>query len=547
MVTLRPSHPHPIASARPANGLDGFAPVVRSVFSRSRQGRHRIRVAWNPYRSRHQDLGRTGAVRFLPSWRQVAPSSDPLESALPAPVDTAIVEVHAKPDPTPLARELAATDAVLEPTAVHPLTPARQPSPVQPNGSAPATEVIHAATPSAPVADIPVPAAAPILPAERPSHASTRVLHRSRLLPLAHPRDGSSLAALLGFGAKEAAFGGDWANGDRRIAPSDPVDDPWASFPSLSTVTTDLNRRGNTGDTVKLLWDATAELDLGRDLLPNDAAEARLLRSPRRIRWSLVISCALLAILMAATVKVISDLPGHAAEARQDQYAEAAGQLSGTLTPIEQSLHGGGLLSDSGLSVLTSRISSLDSAARTSSRLAFEQLPSAPIIGSDGSVDELMVPKQLLESASLQAIRVGERLDDAMSYSLALSTAFSLPALPGEASPTEVDRIAEQLSLSLAETRLGLTGLPDDPIFGTFRQEAFDTVSALETAQADYVASLRAGDTAAAAEAAISIEESVTIVRDRIRSPLEQVQTWALGQITEIRSTLSDLESLVDG
>ena len=546
MVTLRPGHPHPITSSRPADGLDGFAPLVRSVLSNRRPGRHRIQLAWNPYRSRHQDPYRSGPGRLLPSWGFREPPSERLTSTVPILYETPTTDGTSTADPPPVVHEFSPTDAGLDPTALHPLTPSGQPSAAQPNGSTTETPAVQATTTSLPVADPPIETAAPAPPAERRPQATATMLHRSRLLPLAHPREGSSLATLLGFGAKEAAFGGDWANGNNPIPPNDPVEDPWADFPSLGTVTAELNRRGNTGDTVKLLWDATAELDLGKGLLSADATEARLpLRSPRRIRWSLVVSCTLLAVLMAATVKLISDLPARAAEVRQGQYAEAVGRLSEALTPVEQSLGAGGLLSDSGLSALTGRISTLDAAARASSTLAFEQLPRPPIIGSRQSVDDLIVPKQLLESASLQAIGVGERIHDAMSYSVALSTAFSIPALPAEASPAEVDRVAEQLSFSIAQTRMGLTGLPDDPFFGTFRQEAFDAVSTLETTQADYVASLREGDTAAAAEAGIAIQESITAVRDRIHSPLEQVQTWALGQIIEIRTTLSDLESLV--
>ena len=451
-------------------------------------------------------------------------------------------------EPPPAAREPSPSDAGLESTAVDSLTPAGQPSPYEPNGNAMATRAIQATPSASPVIDTSSRSATTILPVERPAQPSTTVLHRSRLLPFAHPGEGSSLATLLGFGAKEAAFSGDWKKGGRPGPPSDPVDDPWTDFPSLSTVTSELNRRGNTGDAVKLLWDATAEMDMGRGLPAFDDAEVRVpLRSPRRIRWSMVVSYTLLAVLMVATVKVISDLPGREAEARQVQYAEATRQLSDALVPIEQSLGAGGLLSDSGLSTLTSQISRLDGAARASSTLAFEQLPRAPIIGSRLPVDELVVPKQLLESASLQAIGVGERIDDAMSYSLALSTAFSIPALPAEASPTEVDRIAEQLSFSIAETSLALTGLPDDPFFGTFRQQAFDAVSTLEAMQGDYVTALHEGDTAAAAEAGIAIQESITVARDRIRSPLEQVQAWALVQIGEIRTTISDIESAVAG
>jgi hypothetical protein len=319
-------------------------------------------------------------------------------------------------------------------------------------------------------------------------------------------------------------------------------------FPSLSTVTAELNRRGNTGDTVKLLWDATAELDLGRDLLPADPDVNRLpFRSSRRIRWSLVVSCALLMVLMAATVKVISDFPAREAEARQHQYAQATGRLQAAVNPIESTLSAGGLLTDSGLSALTSQISALDTAARSSSTLAFEPLPKPPIIGSSLSVDELVVPKQLLESASLQAVAISERMDDAMSYSLALSNAFSIPALPATAAPEELDLITEELSFTIAESRLILTGLPDDPLFGTFRQQALDAVGMLEAIQADYVTALREGDTDAAARAGTAIAESVSAVRDGIHSPLEEVQAWALGQVVEIRATLSDIESLVEG
>ena len=547
MVTIRPGHPHPIASARPADGLEGFAPLVRSVLSNRRPGRHRIRTAWNPYRPKHQDPGRSGPIRLLPSWVHREPSSEPRASTPPTREQTPAIDVTSNVDSRPIVPEPSRGDSGLEATAVYRHTPAGLPSSSQANGSATATRSIQATTDVGLATDPPIETGVPVRPTKRASQGSTPVLHRSRFLPLAHPREGSSLATLLGFGAKEASFGADWTNGNRANPPSDPVDDPWADFPSLGTVTAELNRRGNTGDTVKLLWDATAEMDLGRGLLSTDAAEARLpLRAPRRIRWSLIISCTLLAVLMAATVKVISDLPEREAEVRQSQYSGAAGRLSEALRPIEQSLGGGGLLSDSGMSTLTSQIGTLDGAARASSTLAFEQLPRPPIIGSSLSVDELVVPKQLLESASLQAIGIGERIGDAMSYSLAVSTAFSVPALPPEVSPTEVDRIAEQLSFSIAESRLALSGLPDDPFFGTFRQQAVDTLDALEVSQADYVAALRERDAAAAAEAGAAIQDSITVIRDRIRSPLEQVQTWALDQIIEIHATLSDIESLLE-
>ena len=547
MVTLRPGHPHPIASAGPANGFDGFARLVRSFVSNRRPGRHRTRMDWNTYRSKHQDAGRSGSARLLPSWGSREPSPEPLTSVLPILDETPDIDGTSTGVPLPVTRDISPKHPDLEPTAVHPVTPAGSPSPSQANGGAAVTQAIHATSSSVAVTDPPIETRAPVRAAQRLSRPSTTMLHRSRLLPLAHPREGSSLATLLGFGSKEATFGGDWTNGNLPKPPNDPVDDPWTNFPSLGTVTAGLDRRGNTGDTVKMLWDATAELDLGGGLLPTDAPEARLpLRSPRRVRWSLVISCTLLAVLMAATIKVISDFPQREAALRHGQYVEATGQLSEALTPIEQSLRAGGLLSDSGLSSLASRVSTLDAAARASSTLAFEQLPRPPIIGSSQSVDELVVPKQLMEAASVQAIGIGERIRDAMSYSVALSTAFSIPALPAEASPSDVDRIAEQLSFSIAETRLALSGLPDDPFFGTFRQHALDTASALEVTHAAYVTALREGDTAAATEAGLAIQESIAVVHDRIESPLEQVQTWALGQVMEIRTALTDIQSLLE-
>ena len=502
---------------------------------------------WNPYRSKHQDQGRSGSARLLPNWSRRERPSEPLVNTLRVRDGTPKTAGTATGDPLPVVLDVSPGYPELEPTAVHPITPARHPSPSRPDGNATVPQAVHATATADAVTDPPIETRAPVLPAQRLMRPSTTMLHRSRLLPLAHPREGSSLAALLGFGAKEATFGGDWTNGNLPNPPKDPIDDPWTDFPSLGTVTAGLDRRGNTGDTVKMLWDATAELDLGKGLLSADAPDARLpLRSPRRIRWSLVVSCTLLAVLMAATIKVISDFPQREAELRHSQYTEVTGQLSEALNPIEQSLRAGGLLSDSGLSSLASRTSTLDAAARAASTLAFEQLPRPPIIGSSQSVDELVAPKQLMETASVQAIGIGERIRDAMSYSVALSTAFSMPALPAEASPPDVDRIAEQLSFSIAETRLALSGLPDDPFFLTFRQQALDTASALEAASAAYVAALREGDTAAANEAGLAIQESITVVHDRIDSPLDQVQTWALGQIIEIRTTLADIQSLLE-
>lgn len=521
MVTLRPDHPHSIASARPLGDTSDATRTPGSVGA-NRRGRHRTRIGWNLYRSAHRDPERGGLARLLPSWRYRPARSKPAPRDLPLPDTT--------PEPAPVS-DLETTDL---------------PTTVPSNGDRPVPRTMTVDRPPDSSIDLPLARRSTAVPQPDHSYAAVTELTNSQLLPLAHPADGSSLAALLGFGETEASFGGDWMDGNGSNPAVEPADDPWNHLPSLSAVTADLDRPGNTGDAVKLLWDATAELDMDEGLLSNKLTDVQLrLRSSRRIRWSLVVSSALLALLIGVTVKVISDLPEREVGLREVQYAAAARQLSDALVPIEQSLGAEGLLSDSGLSTLTGQLNALDGAARASATLASEQLPRAPIVGSRLPIDELILPKRLLESASIQALGVGQRIGNAMTYSLLLSTAFDLPPLPAEAPLTEVDRIAEQLSISIAETRLDLTGLPDDPFFGTFRQQASDTVSMVEQAQADYIAGLRDGDTTRAAHASAEMHDSITILQEGLHVPLGQVQTWALGQIAQLRSTVTEIESIV--
>ncbi len=346
---------------------------------------------------------------------------------------------------------------------------------------------------------------------------------------------------MLGFGTHERVFASDLVLSNGSTSAND---DPWADLLSLGAVTDEPKRSGaNTGDSVKLLWDATADAEVDRGLLADQISESGVpLGSTRRMRWSWVAGGVLLAVLVTATVKVVSDLPQRGAAERKDQYSVAAQQLSVSLTPIEQSFDADGLLSNAGLSSLTGDLNRLDGAARTAAMLAAEQLPTAPIIGSELLVEELGPPRTLLESASHRAANVGERMGDAIDYSLALLGAFDLPALPAQASQADVDRIAEQLSFSIAETRMELAELPDDPFFVTFRQQASDTMTMVEQAQADYITALRVGNTASASQASLVIQESIASMREGLRPPLEEVRTWALGQIAEIRTTVTDLE-----
>ena len=520
------------------------APFLRSLVSKSRRGRHRIRVSWSPYRSAHHDTSRSGFARFIPAWHHRPRPSTELD--LFVLVETPEPEERDHPGPRLVVPDMTPPDSGAQPEYVGDLESTELLVTIPSNGRPTAGPTIGPGPPPSSLIDPPLTIRpAPSRRSDR-SRPATKELTKSQLLPLAHPADGSSLAALFGFDETEASFGEDWKDNNGWKPAVEMVDDPWNDLPSLSTVTAELDRPGNTGDAVKMLWDATAELDMENGLLSDEVSHVQMpLRSSRRIRWSLVVSCALLAVLMGATVKVISDLPQRQAEVRQSEYAAAAGQLSGALIPVERSLGAEGLLNDSGLSTLTGQLNALDAAARASASLASERLPRAPIIGSRLPVDDLILPKQLLESASIQSISVGQRIDDARTYSLSLSTAFDLPPLPAEASLTEVDEIAEQLSLSIVETRVALTGLPDDPFFGVFRQQASDTVTMVERAQADYIAALRDGDAIAAADVSASMDASITILRDGLLVPLDQVQTWAVGQIAQVRGTVTEIESIV--
>ena len=534
MVTLRPDHPHSIASARPLDGTADNGASRESVVNIPRRGRRRARTAWLLHQPAHGNPETGGLARYLPSWRYrtvrpdpVPDPAPPIEAATPTPNG---VSSDATPGAVPM-KEGGSIGRELE---------------ILSNGNRKNPPVASVAPPTglpirAPLQSPP----ATVLGLNRPRPVMTE-LTETQVLPLAHPADGSSLAALLGFGETEASFGGDRVDGNGSYPEAEPVDDPWNRLPPLSAVAGDLDRPGNTGDAVKRLWDAASEMDMDRGLvfddLPNMADPSR---SFRRIRWSLVVSLAVLAALIGVTVQIVRNLPAREAEVREVRYTAAARQLSGALVPIEQSLGAEGLLNDSGLSTLTGQLYALDGAARAAATVASEELPRVPIIGTKLPADDLVVPKQLLESASSRALGVGQRIGNAMNYSLTLSTAFQLPALPAEASLTEVGGIAEQLSFSIAETRHALTTLPDDPFFGTFRQRASDTVTTVERAQADYIIALRDGDSTGAADTTAVMLDSIAALQEELAVPLAQVQTWAMSEIAQLHSTVEEIESSI--
>ena len=546
MVTIRSDHPHAVVSTRPTGELNGAVSLPKSTGSKTNTGRHRARLGWNLYRPGHQDPERSGLARFLPAWRYRSAPSKPTPHDLPPPKRTYEAVEPNRSEADRIVPAMSPPVPAPESTVADGLKYEEPPTPAPANGSLPDQRTVMYDPPTDPLIDPTLPSRPATVQPSGHAAADAMVLAKSRLLPTAHPADGSSLAALLGFGETEASFGRDWGEGNGSSLVVDTVNDPWHHLPSLSTVTAELDRPGNTGDAIKLLWDATSDMDADRELPYVDGADARFAhRSSRRIRWSFVVSSVILVVLIGATVKVVSDLPGREAEIRTVQYTTAARQLSDALLPIEQSLGTAGLMSDSGLSTLTGQLNTLEGAARASATLASEQLPRAPIVGSRLPIDELVLPKRLLESASTQALGVEQRTGDAITYSLALSTAFDLPPLPAEASPAEVDQIAEQLSFSIVETRLALTGLPDDPLFGVFGQQASVTATLVEQAQSDYIVALRDGDTTAAADASAVIHDSISTLRNELNLPLERVQNWALDQITQVRGTVTEIESIV--
>lgn len=376
--------------------------------------------------------------------------------------------------------------------------------------------------------------------------------------PAANPAENSPPADPVGSGGNPASSGGRRseniaaaaaapAPGAVRAAAA-PSDDPWAQALSLDKVSADPGAgRGNTGDTIRRLWEASENMDMEGRLLtygvPGPELDASM-RSGRRVRWSLVISILVLVGLGAGTVKVLSGLPVREANAREEQYAAAARRLSGAVLPVEEALASEGWQSDSGLSALTGRLNTLDGAARAASVLAAEQLPRAPIVGSSAPIEELVLPKQMLEWSSIQALGVGRRVGDAMAYSLSLSAAFGLPDLPAEAPREEVGAIAEQLSLSIAETRQVLAALPEDPLFEAYRKQAADAVAMVENYQADYISALLEGDADRAASVSGAMNDSMSVLREALNTPLGEVQTWALDRITELHLVAAELEKI---
>lgn len=541
MVTLKPGHPRPLARparrpGKPAGAVEPAGPVRKKGPARPARRPGRRRAKRRRYRSAHFDPRRGRLARLLlPAWGT--------RPARPAPAAPSPPQPDAAPAPSP-PRAAVQTDQV-------PVREQEAPVREQEAEPRPGRRAEAAGRAGGP------------LPSEAPP---TDV----QLLPAADPGEGSSLSSLFGFSETSASLSGGRTSytegGEGRRQPGGgipaaaagagldlppaaaPSGDPWAQILSLDKVSAGPAReRGNTGDTIKRLWDASADIDMGGGLppygAPGEELEASML-SKRRFRWPLVISLLVLAGLGAGAVKVLSDLPVREANAREEQYASAAQRLSGAFLPVEQALAAGGWTDDSGLSTLTSRLNTLDGAARAAAVIASEQLPSAPLVGSKAPIEQLAQPKQLLEWTSVQALGVGQQVGNAMAYSISLTAVSNLPSLPAEAPREEVGAIAEQLSLSIAGSRQALASLPEDPLFGAYRQQASEAVTLVENTQADYIAALLEGNPDRAAAASGAMHDAVSGLRSALDAPLGQVQTWALERITKMRAAVTELERI---
>lgn len=517
MVTLKPGHPPRLAPPAGLTGNPGKAvkPVdktrrqvpARPARPNRKRGIHRARR--QRYKSVHRHPRRGRIARRLPAWgSRPSPSALPLSQPRPA-------VPPAAPPRSEGSRDLPRSEA-----AVRTDNPPR-------GGANPADA--RMLPDAGPAENSP--------PADRPVHSGRPAS------PVEKRRTENPVAAA----AAAPAPGANRAPGADRAAAA-PSDDPWAQSLSLDKVSADPSGgRGNTGDTIRRLWEASANMEMEGRLLtygvPGPDLDASMSANRRR-RRRLVISILVLIGLGAGAAKVLNDLPVREANAREEQYAAAARRLSGAVAPVEEALAAEGWLSDSGLSTLTGRLNTLDGAARAASVLAAEQLPRPPIVGSTAPIEDLVLPKQMLEWSSIQALGVGRRVGDAMAYSLSLSTVFYLPDLPTEAPREEVGAIAEQLSLSIAETRQVLAALPEDPLFGAYRQQAADAVTMVETYQADYIAALLEGDSDRAAAVSGAMNDSMSVLREALDAPLGEVQTWALDRITELHLVAAELEKI---
>lgn len=545
MVTLEPDRPHPIISVRPGAGKrSATAPDVGPP-----EGRHRAGSGWTPYQPSHMDVEGSGLARFLPSWGHgsvwTVPTADlQAQAEQPAQFQSSASE---PPDATRPERESRIEVDQPADQGAGPLERRR----ASLDGRRTAKRATESPGQASSHRRTPASGRMPVLRADpagsvfrRPARSVRAVTEVSEtdLLPAAEVAAGSPLASLLGFGEVETSFDSHRAVRGQPGRSALRDDEYWDRLPSLTSVTSKLDGSRNVGDAVKAMWDATSEWDMESKLMPDDLPGIET--KDRRGLWrvlGILAGLAVLATLVGASYKVLTDMPVQAAAAREARYTQSAQQLFDTLGPVANSVYFDALSSDAGMSTLTSHLSDLDIAARQSASLAAEPLPSTPILGRTADINALAEPRDLLASSSGQALDIGKRIGDAMAYSLTMSLAFNLPELPEQAPSSRVDEIALHLSTSIAETSLLLTRLPDDPAFEGFRQRASETVASVEQIQAEYIAALRSGDAVRAADIRSRLDGAIAGLRQDLQAPIGEIKIWAVSRLDQVAAIVGQV------
>ena len=368
------------------------------------------------------------------------------------------------------------------------------------------------------------------------------VVDTTSFLPIDEPEEPSTLANLFGFGERQATYR-EWTETDTVVD-----DEAWDSLPSLADVAIEGEGYRPTETAIQRLWDATEDHEIAIDPIePLTVEPPEKLTDSKRFRRPAIIAVAAVVALGAWIVREVAEQPARAADAREVRYDQAASEIRSAIAPLEESI--GSLpqtdLELSDFAQLTQELDVLDGIARSSAALSSEALPSNPIVGSSLPIDDLILPKRLLEQASVQALNLEQRIGDALAYRLTFANAFNFPNLPDQASLQEIGTIGGTLSVAIAETELMLGQLPGDPFFAKHRQTAVDLIATLEAAQADYFTALREGDVARAGQIRDAMMRSIDDIRAGLDQPLAATEAWADAQIDELGGVLDEIQSLV--
>lgn len=495
-----------------------------------RRGRHRAPSRWSRHRPAHQDPRPSLVSLLVPAWKlgttatdRSRPGGQHREDIL---IDDRSGPQWTVPSPEPTLNEVLVDHAPLFESEIEIVLEEVEPEDV--------ITVEPAAQP---------PVAGPPTPEPEPSSPTT-VVDRSDVLPPSDEEESSSLAGLFGFGERQVNFVPDWSR-DFEVT----GDTAWDTLPTLADVATTGETTPGTGGSIQRLWDATE--DHAIVVNPIEVAEpvetSEKLTDNRRFRRSMVLAGVVAILLVAWVIREIGEQPNRAAVAREVAYAEAAQLIGDSIGPVERSvaLVGEPDLSASDFSQLTGDLDALDGAARSAAALATEPLPRTPIVGSSLPIDELILPKRLLEQAAMQALTIEQRIGDAVSYRLTFSRAFDLPPLPDEAGLVDIGTIGGDLSVAIAQTEQILGQLPDDGFFAAHRQAAYDVLDQLEQSQPVYFAALRAGDTVQARSIRDAMVRSAASLHASLADPLAEAETWAGEQLAQLREVLIEIDGLV--